>query len=232
MPTFRPTRRRVLTIAAAAVVLPALGCRGRTGADQNLRATISAALSRAGHIFQANVVGSDDSTLTSIPAPTLTRWRIIEVREDRGPHPVLFHVGTAGRQALLLTGHPAAFERMVKADDGTVTNEEQAAKLGRLQVETTRPGGVLTYVISSVDDIEFRPGIEGADARYRDRITERYRPLVAAPSARRRGNDFEVEVWVMRDSSLQRRDLTIDAAQSISRQVETVAGDLPTPYVR
>lgn len=176
MPTSPPsmhTRRRMLAIAAAAVVLPMVGCRKPEAADRDLRTTICAALARSGHDFQADVVRSDDSTLTFVPAPTLTRWRVIEVSEDRGPHPVLFHVGVAGRQALLLTGRPGEFNRMTGADDGTVADEEQAAELGRLFVETTRPAGVLTYVIDSVDDIEFRPGIDGADARYRDEIVER-----------------------------------------------------------
>lgn len=106
------TRRRMLAIVAAAVVLTMAGCRKPETAHQDLRGSISAALSRAGHTSQADVVGSDDSTLTSVPAPTLTRWRVIEVSEDRGPHPVLFHVGVAGRQALLLTGRPGEFNRM------------------------------------------------------------------------------------------------------------------------
>lgn len=225
-------RRQVLMIAATAVVLPVVGCGVPQAADRDLRARISAALARSGHTLHADLVESDDSTLTAVPTPSLTTWRVMEINAEQGAHPILFHVGVAGRQALLLTGRPAQFDRMVGADDGRVESEAQAARLGRLYVETTRPAGVLTYVITSVDDIEFRPGLARADARYRDRIVERYRSVVAAPVARRRGDGFSAEVYTMRNSALQRRDLTITSTQSVTESVETLASGLPTPYVR
>jgi hypothetical protein len=244
-----PRRRRgggidrlvVLIAAVSVVLLPgcAPGSGGGAGAsptphvrpDEQLRKTISAALSRGGHPVEGDIVARGGSRLTPLRAPFLKSWQVVQVDYRRNPHPVLFHVAAGAGQAYLLTGDPAAFTRMTSADGTHLTEPAGAARAGRLYLETTRPAGILSYVINGVNDIRFRPGITGTDARHRDAITARYRSVVTAPAAVAKGDGFLTTAYVVKDQELQRRDLTVTANGAVRETTRTLVRDLPVPFV-
>ncbi|MQY03876.1 hypothetical protein [Actinomadura macrotermitis] len=198
--------------------------------DEQVRQTIAAALRQEGHPTEAGVVTAGGTRLTALPTPFLTTWKIYQVDSRQGPHPVRLHVASGGSQAVLLTGAPKAFATVTRLDGTAVKDPQTAAGLGRVYLETTRPAGLLTYVVSTVDEIRFRPGITGGDAQRRDALVGRYRPVIKAPNAVAQGPGYAVTAFVVRDRALERRDLTIGKAGTVKEKITTLAPDLPVPY--
>ncbi|SFN96151.1 MULTISPECIES: hypothetical protein [Actinomadura] len=206
------------------------GTKPNTRPDERLRQTISKGLVAAGRQEEARIVALSGSRLTPVTAPFLRTWKIYRVDYRQSPHPVLLHVATGGGRVELLTGAPSAFGKVTAADGTTVGDAATAAALARTYVETTRPGGVLTYVVGRVEDIRFRPGITGAAAKHRDEIVSRYRSRIKAPAAVAAGEDFTATVYVVKDKELQKHDIKVSASGAIDDGVDTLVPDLPVPY--
>jgi hypothetical protein len=230
---------RGLAVVVAALVLA--GCSGASGetsktptpkarVDEGMRNTIKAALTQAGRTFEAGIVSRGGARLTQLNTPFLKSWKIIQVDYRQDPHPTMFHVAVGGSQAHLLTGTPAAFSTVTKADGTHVADPATAAQLGKIYIETTRPAGKLTYLVDSVDAIRFRPGITGTAAARRDEIVKKYQHVVTSPVATAKGTGFTVIAYVVRDRALQKRDLTVTAQGSVEEKIKTLVLDLPVPY--
>ncbi|MEV0668233.1 hypothetical protein ACIBI3_43320 [Actinomadura luteofluorescens] len=229
-------------MALALVALVLAGCASSSGADgsrtprqntrpdEQLRQTISQGLQTEGRQEEARIVALGGSRLTRVEAPFLRTWTIYRVDYRQSPHPVQLHVATGGGRVELLTGVPKAFGRVTAADGTTVRDAAAAVAVARAYVETTRPGGVLTYVVGRVEDIRFRPGITGDAARRRDEILAEYRPRITAPAARAGGNGFTVTAFVVKDKALQRHDIEVTANGAVDDHVKTLVPDLPVPY--
>lgn len=229
-------------LALALVVLVLAGCASSSGADgsgtprsntrpdERLRQTISQGLMSEGRQEEARIVALGGSRLTRVEAPFLRTWAIYRVDYRQSPHPVQLHVATGGGRVELLTGVPEAFGRVTAADGTAVGGAAGAVALARAYVETTRPGGVLTYVVGRVEDIEFRPGITGAAAERRDEILAEYRPRIKEPAAEASGKGFTVTVYVVKDKALQRHDIGVTAKGAVEDRVKTLVPDLPVPY--
>ncbi|RAY14437.1 hypothetical protein DPM19_15890 [Actinomadura craniellae] len=198
--------------------------------DEKTRDSLSAALNRAGRSAEAGLVKEDGTRLTTLPAPFLRTWRIIEVSNRQNAHPVLFYVGAGAGQAYLLTGDPAAFGKVTTADGSRVADTATAERLARLYLETTRDTGRLTYVVGGVNEIRFRPGITGEDAERRNAVIARYRPTIAPPQARAADGGFTVTAYTVREQELRRHTLTVTAAGAVRDKAETLVDDLPVPY--
>ncbi|MGP4023816.1 hypothetical protein [Actinomadura sp. 3N407] len=226
-------------VALALVALLLTGCASASGTggserntrpDEGIRQTISEGLLKSGKREEARIVKLGGSRLTQVQTPFLRTWKIYRVEYRQSPHPVLLHVATGHGQVELLTGTPKAFGKVTAADGGTVEDAAAAAALARAYIETTRPGGILTYVIGRVEDIKFRPGITGDDARHRDEILAKYRPRIKAPAAVADEKGFTATVYVVKDEALQRHDIKVSAKGTIEDDVKTLVPDLPVPY--
>lgn len=204
--------------------------RPNTRPDEGTRQTISQGLLKSGKQEEARIVALGGSRLTQVKAPFLQSWKIYRVVHRQGSHPVLLHVATGNGQVELLTGVPEAFEKVTAADGATVQDAATAAELARVYIETTRSGDVLTYVVGRVEDIKFRPGITGDDARHRDEIVAKYRPRIKAPTAVAGKKGFSATVYVVKDKSLQRHDLKVSGKGAIEDDVKTLVRDMPVPY--
>ncbi|WP_067824726.1 hypothetical protein [Actinomadura kijaniata] len=232
--------RRLPAVLAAVVLLGVAGCQGGTTEgktpvkptprpDEAVRTSIAAGLGQAGDAEQAAVVTRGGSQLTPVPAPFLKTWKIFQVDYRQGAHPVRFFVASSGSKATLLTGRPKAFTSVTAEDGANVADPATAATLARLYVETTRPAEKLTYVVGSVDEIQFRPGLSGDDAARKDAIVKRYRPVVKAPEGAAQGDGFAVTVFVVKDSELQRRAFTVSKRGAVTEKTTTLVKDLPVP---
>jgi hypothetical protein len=201
-----------------------------TRPDEQLRQTISKGLVAAGRQEEGRIVALSGSRLTPVSTPFLRTWKIYRVDYRQSAHPVLLHVAAGGGRVELLTGVPSAFGKVTAADGTAVPDAATAAALARTYIETTRPGGVLSYVVGRVEDIKFRPGITGDAARHRDEILSQYRSRIKAPAAVAAGKDFTATVYVVKDKALQKHDIKISASGAIDDGVNTLVPDLPVPY--
>lgn len=234
------SRRLAVGVALALVALLLTGCASASGTggaserntrpDEGTRQTISEGLLKSGKNEEARIVKLGGSRLTQVKTPFLRNWKIYRVVYRQSSHPVLLHIATGHGQVELLTGSPKAFGRVTEADGGTVENAAAAATLARVYIETTRPGGILTYVVGRVEDIKFRPGITGDAARHRDEIVAEYRPRIKAPAAVANEKGFTATVYVVKDKALQRHDIKLSAKGTIEDDVKTLVPDLPVPY--
>jgi hypothetical protein len=223
-------------VAVAVFTVPLLlvaGCAGPDGttpghADGRLREAISASLREQGYAEQANIT-QDDARLTPVEAAFLRSWRILEV-EKSYDHPVLFYVGFDGERALLLTDRPAAFNDMTAADGTRVDDTATAEHVARVYLHTTRPTNALTYVVDNVDQIMFRPGLSAEEAQWRDKIVQRYGPVVRPPAASQHGDAFTVTAYVVQEETLQERTVTVSGSGGVDEQSHTLEDRLPTPY--
>jgi hypothetical protein len=204
--------------------------------DEAPRATIAQGLRTAGKAIEADIVMRRGSRVTRVSAPFLRAWRIYQVdgyTDD--PRPVWFRVGVDNntQAVLLLSGDPAAFNKMTKAGGVRVTNKATAMRLGRTFIRTTRPVQKFTYIVGHVDQIRFRPNLSGAEARRRDRLVKRYARVVAPPKAVADGEGFEVtaHVVVLSDNVLQRRTLEAAADGRVRQRAKTLAREVPLPWV-
>ncbi|MFG2085545.1 MULTISPECIES: hypothetical protein [unclassified Spirillospora] len=227
-------------VALALVALLLTGCASASGTggtperntrpDEGTRQTISEGLLKSGKREEARIVKLGGSRLSRVEAPFLGNWKIYRVVYRQSSHPVLLHVATAHGQVELLTGSPKAFGKVMAADGGTVEDAAAAAALARVYVETTRPSGILTYVVGRVEDIKFRPGITGDDARQRDAIVAEYRPRIKAPTAVAGGKGFTATVYSVKGEALQRHVIKISPNGAVEDDVKTLVPDLPVPY--
>lgn len=235
------SRRVAMGVALALVALLLTGCASASGTDdgtperntrpdEGTRQTISEGLLKSGKNEEARIVKLGGSRLTLVETPFLRNWKIYRVVYRQSSHPVLLHVATGHGRVELLTGAPKAFARVTAADGGTVEDAAAAAALARVYIETTRPGGILTYVVGRVEDIKFRPGITGDAARHRDEIVAEYRPRIKAPAAVADGKGFTATVYVVKDKALQRHDIKVSAKGTVEDDVKTLVPDLPVPY--
>ncbi|TDB87483.1 hypothetical protein [Actinomadura sp. 7K534] len=229
-----------MSAVLALLALLLTGCGSASGAGgaeaparpgEQLRQTIGNGLLESGKREEARIVRLDGTRLIPVDAPVLRSWKIYRVDHRQGPHPALLHVALGHGRVELLTGAPDAFGKVMAADGGTVEDTATAVALARVYVETTRPGGILTYVVGRVEDIRFRPGITGDDARHRDEIVAEYGPRIKAPVAVANGKKgFTATVFVVRDEALRRHDLKVSPKGAIEDEVKTLVPDLPVPY--
>jgi hypothetical protein len=246
----RGTRRAagggVLAVAAALLIA---GC-GQAGTgvgtagggqtpkgrpDEALRDTIGRSMAESGRVDEANFVKAGGSRLTQLATPFLRTWRIYQVDADTGGHPVWFRVGVDNNntRAMLVSGDPAAFNKLITTAGVRLTDQATAAQLGRIYLETTRPVDKYTYIVGNVNQIQFRPNLSGTDARRRDQLLRRYARVIAPPRAAAKGGGFEVTAYVvvLSDNVLQRRTLLVDAKGEVRQRATTIARDIPVPWV-
>ncbi|GAA1561594.1 hypothetical protein GCM10009678_50580 [Actinomadura kijaniata] len=174
-------------------------------------------MGQAGDAEQAAVVTRGGSQLTPVPALFLKTWKIFQVDYRQGAHPVRFFVASSGSKATLLTGRPKAFTLMTAEDGANVAGPATATTLARLYVETTRPAEEPAYVVESVDEIRFRPGLSGDDAARKGAIVKRYRPVVRTPEGVAQGAGFAVTAF------------TVSKRGSVKENTTTLVKDLPVP---
>lgn len=205
------------------------------GPDRGLREAIARGLAGVGRDVESSMVTSGASRLTLVTAPFLRTWRIVQVDGGAAGHPVWFRVAVNGdnTRTRLVSGDPAAFNEVIAAAGVQITDAAAAAQLGRVFLETTRPQAKFTYVVGSVKQIRFRPNLEGADARRRDQIVRRYAPVIAPPSATRKGAGFQVTAYVvvLDDNVLERRTLQVGRDGQVRQSATALARDIPVPFV-
>lgn len=179
---------------------------------------------------KADLVAMEDTTLTPVDTDVVPGWTVIDVQNLAPPNPQRFFVGLADDGTVAyLTGDPDAFDRMVAAAGTTVDDAETATALANLRLDATREFTVFSTRVESVDDIDWRPELDDAQAAERERIEQEFGDVVAPAEATAEGDGWAVVSWTVTGQDLVRHDVTVGADGTVQDDPEVVATDLPVP---
>ena len=197
--------------------------------DQNtLRQLISAALTEEGPAGKGALAANPAASMMKPGAELPGGARL--VRFDSFPHPgASFYVGLVGSKVFYLTEAPKAFSAMVRESGVAITSPDIAVGLARAHVESTRSMREFSRVVDGPGDVTWAPPRTPDEQRSVAEANSRISALVRPRAARAAGDGYEVTLYVLRGSALERRVLTIGSDGDVGENVEVVASGLPTP---
>jgi hypothetical protein len=196
-----------------------------------LRQLIGAALTDAGPPGKGRLA-ADPAASMMRPGVEVPGGALL-VRFDSFPHPgASFYVGVVGRQVFHLTETPTAFSAMVRESGVRVASEAIAVALARAFVESTRSMREFGRVVDGPRDITWaEPHSREEQQRLAD-AAGRVQALIRPPVAVATDDGYEVTLYVLRGTAVERRVLTVAHDGEITERGEVVASGLPTPISR
>lgn len=165
------------------------------------------------------------------PASFLHRYKIYRVEHMGENKPTLFYVGYAkGEQPYMLTGSLENYVAMSKADPVSIGTADEAAQYIETSVETTRSMSYLIYLIKSVEEIDWRVGMDEEELAEKARLVEKYGKVIGPPAAEADGQRWLATLYVMLNQTLQRYDFKVGRDGSLERKVTTLETAVPAVY--
>jgi hypothetical protein len=143
---------------------------------------------------------------------------------------VVFVVGVASADTTaLLAARPEAYSALAARASLDLATPDLRAGYLKTFLETTRSFAKRFQIVASVDDLQARPNLDKNDeARFRD-LQAKYRDIVK-PLALGNGPPWKGGVFAVKDQSLVRIDLELDAGGLIRTSENELEKDLPIPY--
>jgi hypothetical protein len=193
-----------------------------------MRQIISAALTEEGPPGKDRLA-ADPAASMMRPGVELPGGAVL-VRFDSFPHSsASFYAGVVGRRVFHLTETPKAFSTMVRESGVRIASTDIAVGLARGFVESTRSMREFSRVVDSARDITWAQPRSREEQQTLADAGDRVQALIRPPVAVAAGDGYEVTLYVLRGSTLERRVLTIARDGEIAEHVEVVASGLPTP---
>ncbi len=196
----------------------------------DLRRQLGTALAAVDEYY-ADLVARPSSEVSQHPAPFLRDYRIVRV-EHFSPHkPVLFYAGFApNKPAFLLTGNPDGYVQLAKNDNVVIDSPEWAVRYATTFLKVTRSMARLFYLVSSVDDLKFRPGLRAREAAAKAAFKAQYAAIIAPPAVQANDNGYLVVVYAVREQDLERHTLAVHRDGAIDDEIKRLEHDLPLVY--
>jgi hypothetical protein len=180
---------------------------------------------------QAELISDDLTVVREVPTSFLGHYSLYRVEHMSLHRPILFYVGySPDRPVHVLSSDAQDFVALARDDGVDIATADQAVDYVRLLVETTRSMSRLTYLVDSVDGLQFRPNLDPAEQERRQAVLTELSDQVGPPQAKARGDDWEVTAWIVVEQALERHDFLVRRDGTIERSVKTVAEDIPLVY--
>lgn len=179
----------------------------------------------------AEMLRSEMTDVEQVPTPFLVDGTIYRVTHFLPTRPVGFTVGCVGTSAALLASNPDAYMRLAQA--GRVWLPDDAARLAYVVtfLETTRSFGERFQIVSSVEEIVPRSGLDPEKLERFAAIRARLRDQVTPPRIAGSG-PWEVTVFAIHRQALEHITLELDSGASIRSTPRVIEPDLPIAYAR
>jgi len=205
------------------------GPRPARDPDAALRTRLAEAL-RADGPLGAGLVARTSTALDVVNTGWLPGWQVVDVSVRSLPHPRRFYVGLSedGR-AEPLSGEPQRFGAMVADAHVRVGAGGTAVAVGATFLDVTRAFQRYSERVEDLSRVGWRPDLDPAERKARDRVLETYGPQVRAPRATPAGEGWTSTFWMVDGTTLVRHDLTVAADGVVTDAPEVVARDLPVP---
>ena len=205
------------------------GSTGTADPRPDLRARLADAL-RPVDPQSADLVAEPVSTLSVVPTDWLPGWQVVDVQNARLAHPRRFFAGLSPDGTVAyLTGHPEAFDAMVRAAGVRVDDAGTAGRLVAAHLDSTRAFRTYFYRVASTADIAWLPDPTADQRRARHRLERAYADRVAEPSLRRSGDGWTLHVWMVDGQTLVDHTVTVAADGGVADEARVAERDLPVP---
>lgn len=176
----------------------------------------------------AETLDEDSTTVTAVESP-FPRWRVLEVEESGGNHPLLwtFVVNRSGEpRAVNLAADASAWGELL--DGVQLTSSSDAQDMATTYLELTHDPAEGVYPVSSPDDIRWLTSDRSTAKQAVASDRERIRDDVHAPRVTTSGQGWQVTLTAMHQDSLVEHVLTISRDGDVDETNRTVARDLAT----
>ncbi len=171
------------------------------------------------------------TSITPYPAPFFHRYQIVQVIYRTPYHALGFYAAWApGAPAYMLTDEPPNFIAAALADPVDLASADLALAYLLAYLDTTHPANELVYVLSSVADLRIYPAPSAAEQARIAAFSQRYAEVIKPPAARRRGNDWRVTAFVMRQQTLEHTTALVSRAGMLDPHTEVLEGGLPVQF--
>jgi hypothetical protein len=171
------------------------------------------------------------TTVERRPARFLRRYGLYRIVRRLRHRPVGVHVAWApGAPAHLLTGQPDQFVAAALAD-GVALDAPGAAEAYAVALqETTAPAGELVYVVHRAADVRCHEQLDAAEQERMTDFLAAYAHRIAPPAARRDGDGWLVELYAMRQRTLERVVVALTRFGAAEVTVVPLEHDLPAAF--
>lgn len=172
------------------------------------------------------------SDIERIECKALTRYRLYLVTVFAPHAPIVHYIAYAeDGPAFVLSEDPDAFVAMAAADGGVeIKTPAAATAYAEVFLTVTRPLSELSYLVKSLKDVSFRPGLEPDEVAARKGFEAKYRAVIKRPSGRKAKNGFEVTAYRVIEQSLERVTVHVTPEGALTFDAEVLEQDLPLVY--
>lgn len=165
------------------------------------------------------------------PAPFLNTYRIYRVEHLNPYKPDVFYAGFApGRPAYLLTAYPQGYVALAQKDGVLIDSPETAVSYVTVYFEVTRSMSSLSYVVSNVDEMRFLRNMTDEQARTKASFIEKYRTVIAPPTAQPSASGYEVIAFTVTQQVLTRHTFKVSSGGEIEDDAIVLEQDLPLVF--
>ena len=203
-----------------------------TMSDSTLNKNISRSLKKDFPEY-ARLVMDSMTTLKPYELSVLTQHQVYQV-EYLNPHrPVRFNLSyfPKKKQATILTAYPENLEAIFLSEKLQIDTGAEALELVKALLILPLKAKERLYFLNSVDDIRFRPNLEGDDVQKKEEILNTYREAIASPEAEKNDSGFEFTLYLISNTQLEQRDIFVSHNGTINQVVKVLEEDLPLPYI-
>jgi hypothetical protein len=173
----------------------------------------------------ARFVADASVTLEQLPAPFLARTRLFEAERFQPTRPTLLYAALADDgAAFVLTANSSAFNAMFRHDGGRVDGPADAVELARAFLQVTRPQSRRYCVVTTVDEVPWRPGADVAAERRA--VAEK----LASPAATPIPTGWRIDLFVVDANSLDCVTVRVDRSGGVSATSQRLFDDLTLTY--
>lgn len=169
------------------------------------------------------------SDIERIECPALSRYRVYMVTVYAPHAPIVHYIAYAeDGPAFVLSEDPDAFVAMAAADGGVeIASASKAAAYAEVFLTVTRPLSELSYLVKTLKDVSFRPGLEPDEVATRKGFERTYRPVIKPPAGHKAKDGFEVTAYRVVEQRLERVTLRVSRSGKIESSEEVLEKGLP-----
>jgi hypothetical protein len=172
---------------------------------------------------------SGAAELVPIPVPGVRTTVVWQVRGDHLDHPLQAYVGRwPDGEVRLLSDDQDAWTELMGAVGVDIGDATTALGYVRHFLEITRAPSVIVLELTSVEDLQWRPGSDLEEQRKADFLSA---ATIPGPVVARTADGFHVELTLVVAQRVQRNVFDVTADGRIDASFEVLAEDLPLPII-
>jgi hypothetical protein len=145
--------------------------------------------------------------------------------------PVEFYFGySPSRSIIELTGQPKQFIKLAQRDKVFLQSPEDAINYLETFFEITHPRVGLVYIIESVNDIRFKPGLSTEEEIKKNNIIHDFSSRIHPIDLKSEEEKYIATYFVVNDQQLEKHESRLSANGRVTTKKTILLNDLPVLY--